>query len=287
MNKRPLKVTLHKDDVLFFQHIPKTAGLSLISILDAQFKAGDIFPLHSAPSPDTFDMFSPEQLATYRLVRGHYRFGPYDQEIYRYIARNPICISFLRNPIERTISAYRHIFRKPENKLHEEFVSQNISLKEFVCNPKYYGRSVNVQTRRIVGSVQGNYRLKHLADTDALSDEAFLELAKERLEQFAFVGLTERFQESVQLLTYIFDWKPINDIPVLNTAPIPSSRDSITQDTLVVIMERTQLDAELYRYAEQLFEAKWTQMQAELNTQPNKTKVESLDPQALSGTNSL
>ena len=80
---RSLRVTLNKDDVLFFLHIPKTGGLSLIQFLDSQFAANEIFPLHSVRSESEIAKFTPEQLRCFRLIHGHFRFGPYDNGIYR------------------------------------------------------------------------------------------------------------------------------------------------------------------------------------------------------------
>src|SRR5688572_7976558 len=94
---RPLRLTLNSDDVLFFQHIPKTGGLSLIALLDSQFPQEAIFPLHSsAATEDEFARFTPQEVQRFRLIRGHFRFGPYDNGIYRYITQNPVRITFLR-----------------------------------------------------------------------------------------------------------------------------------------------------------------------------------------------
>jgi hypothetical protein len=261
LNIRPLKITLHDDDVLFYLHIPKTAGLSLIALLDAHFRTEEIFPLHSAPSPEMFEVYSPEQIAGYRLVRGHFDFGPYDNGIYKHITPNPICLTMLREPISRTISHYRHNLRHDHGRWHDVIVAQKMSLKDFVCSPDTYAAVVNHQTRLLVGKVKGNPQ--NYVDSKALSEEAMLSLAKERLEQFAFFGLIERFHESILLLSHTFGWKPVEAYPMLNKSPEPSDPDSIPPEALEAIIARTRLDAELYQYAQQLFEARLNRMAEE------------------------
>ena len=278
---------LHIDDVLFFLHIPKTAGLSLISLLDAQYPLNQIFPFHSASTPEVFQNFSPEEFAQYRLVRGHYRFGSQDREVYRNISQTPVIITVLRDPISRTVSAYNHIrkrkmitvlpgrieIKEASSALQDfgrflmkkqdfgEEVSR-LSLEEYVCHPQFQDRVVNRQTRMIVGAVKGLPLDKK--NSSSLSQEAMLTLAKERLEQFAFVGVTEMFRESLQLLTYTFGWEPVFNIPELNTGLQTNPFEGIPESTLEEIRKRTKLDAELHSYAKDLFTQRYSSMLNEL-----------------------
>jgi hypothetical protein len=263
MTPRPITVRLYPDDVLFFLHIPKTGGITLTSILDTQFSRWEIFPFrHSGASPERFETFSSARLAGYRLVRGHYQFGPYDDRIWKHIVQNPICITMLRDPVRLTISYYRHILRDRTHPMHEEVTSQKLSLEAYVCDSRHFERVVNSQVHRVVGSVKG--QPQGYNDPNALCDEALLVLAKQRLDQFAFVGLTERFRESVDLLTYTFGWSPVAEIPVLNAAPDPSTPEAIPPAALDAITQRTRLDAQLYAYATKLFEARLNRMNEEL-----------------------
>src|SRR5687767_3984239 len=127
--RRPLRITLNPDDVLFFQHIPKTGGLSLIEFLDSQFPPEAIFPLHSMGSAAEITKFTPDQLRKFRLIRGHFGFGPYDNAIYRYITQNPILITFLREPVARTISAHRYRQRVKE-------IGQDVTLEDYLTDPR-------------------------------------------------------------------------------------------------------------------------------------------------------
>ena len=252
---RPLRVTLNSDDVLFFQHIPKTGGLSLIAFLDAQFPQETIFPLHSSASESEFAKFTPEQAQRFRLIRGHFRFGPYDNGIYRYITQNPVRITFLREPISRTISAYRH--QRRMQKFGEE-----TTLEEYLTDPQFARFVVDLQTRLTVGKIKAG--VHEWADKKPLPDSVILHLAKENLEFMAFVGLTEKFKESMQLLCHTFGWQMPPEIPQINSSPEPFDPSSIPASTLELIKEKTRLDAELYEFATQLFEQRYAQMIDEL-----------------------
>jgi len=86
-------------------------------------------------------------------------------------------------------------------------------------------------------------------------DESLLARAKTRLAGFEFVGIAERFEESVQLLCATFGWSPPRRLPRLNT----SRPDALTVQQLPPkirdeIEELTRLDAELFRFGEQSFE---------------------------------
>ena len=252
---RPLRVTLNSDDTLFFQHIPKTGGLSLIALLDSQFPQDAIFPLHSSASEAEFAKFTPEEARRFRLIRGHFRFGPYDNGIYRYITQNPIRITFLREPISRTISAYRHQRRMQK-------FDEATTLEEYLTDPKYAKFVVDLQTRLTVGKIKAG--VQEWAEKKPLPDSVILQVAKENLEFMAFVGLTEKFKESMQLLCHTFGWQMPPEIPQINSSPEPFDPASIPASTLELIKEKTRLDAELYAFAVELFQQRYAQMIDEL-----------------------
>lgn len=251
---RPLKVPLYPDDVLFFMHIPKTAGLSIIDILDSFYPPEQIFPLHSL-GDHRFSDYKLEELARYRLVRGHFTFGPNDDGIYNYLTPKPVILTMLRDPIERTISAYRHLIRQSE-------IPATVTLEDFLTQGTYRNRVDNRQSYFLIGDVPGNLR-RDTAET-RFSPEVQLYLAKERLEQIAFFGMTERFRESIQLLTYTLSWKPVEEYPEVNRAPEPFDMSSLSPETMNRLMELNTIDLPLYAYAVELFESRYQQMIREL-----------------------
>jgi hypothetical protein len=258
---RNLRFPLHPDDVLFFVHIPKTAGTSMISFLDSQFRREQIFPLHSAATDEDLVRYHPKQLEAYRLVRGHYRFGPGDRRLFQHLCQFPILLTVVRAPVARTISAYRHILRNPEAQFHRRLVDGCITLRQFVEAEEFDHQVVNRQTRMIAGVPTGVF--EHEGGGPTFSDRALCFLAKERLEQFAFVGLTERLEESVSLLSFTFGWDRPASVPRLNRDPEPLGSGQVDEETLGAIRLRTQLDQELYEFSSAMFEDRLERMAKE------------------------
>jgi hypothetical protein len=97
----------------------------------------------------------------------------------------------------------------------------------------------NVQTRYIASRSELAWAAS-LADGlgDTLPHDASEDLgpnlaeAKRRLDRFAFVGLTERFPESVMLLAYTFDWQPVREVRVLNVTQRRILRDQLAPPTI-------------------------------------------------------
>jgi hypothetical protein len=254
-SRHPLRIHLREDDVLFFLHIPKTAGLSLIDLLDSHFPTNQIFPLHSAPTPELFDAYTLEKMQQYRLVRGHFRFGPYDSGIYMHIAQNPLILTVLRHPIERLVSAYRWILRRPQNRFHHEITTKGITFEQYATDPAYRHLTSNLQSRLVISAM--------CPDPGVLSDVAKAHLARQRLEQFAFVGITERFSESMEVLSHVFGWPPPAEMPHVNASPRPTSRDDISPNLLETLIEQNAADLALYEFAVKLLDARLVQMRQE------------------------
>lgn len=244
-----------EDELLFFLHVPKTAGISLTAILDANFAPGATFEAQDwTDAGEVIERMSVVELARVRCVRGHYWFGPGDGAVHDRFSVDPVVITALRDPVARTVSAHQHVMRWPEHWLREEMgigEEGTMSLQEFVENPIAQGEIANLQTRLIVGAVPGNPLISAPDPSDAIpfSDEELLSLAKQRLDSFAWVGLTERMEESVRLLTARMGWAPVEELPNLNLNPVPSAEVELSEETRAAILERTRLDAELYAYA--------------------------------------
>lgn len=252
---RPLQFSLHPDDVLTFVHIPKTGGISLIAVLDSVFPKDQICPLHSLPTEGTvLDHFQRGELQRYRLVRGHYYVGPYDGLVHHYMTPNPVLMTVLRDPMARSLSHYRF-------KIQQKELESHVSLYDWVTAPEHQHTLVNLQTRMIAGAIKGVSR------TDAvsgMSDAALLRLAREKLDRMPFVGLTERYHESTQLLCYTFDWPMLEEVPYYNKTERDVDPALITAEGLAELEKRIELDRALYTYGVGLFEQRYRQMVDEL-----------------------
>jgi len=258
-------------DQLFLLHIPKTGGVSLDSIIQPHFDVQSIAPalytpkLHQHPTPTDY-------FESYTYYRGHIYF-----DLMAKLLPGPMtCLTLLRKPIERFLSQFAHMQRLPDKFLefHLGLTRDNvddfetISLDEFVFGSKivHTANFQNFQTRLIgtkfdIKDFDDAERFLRALDLDAPVE---LDLAKTRLNQFTFLGLTERFQDSLFLLAYTFGWLPRLTPPHLNAAPARPRQDQLSSKILGKIVEYSRLDLELYAYAQGLFEDRFTRMCNEL-----------------------
>jgi len=280
---------LSGDDYLYFHHIPKTAGQTFHTVLERFFKPEQVCP---ARLWKQLIQIPQQELLQYRLFSGHFYYY-----INQLLPREPIMVTMLRDPIKRTISHYQHTRRVDELYYHEQAVAGD--LHSFVTSPVTRLQVENFQTRIMAltlnpaaieetwGEEDFNaYKLQHFhhwldIPTD-LPDDALLERAKTRLEQFAFVGLAEHFAESVLLLSHTLHQAPALGVEAINVDPEQRSNsvDSLPPGTLEAIEEATQLDAALYAYGRQLFQSRLQQMALDLQSVVLQLRQETITLQA-------
>jgi hypothetical protein len=238
--------------LLVFVHIPKTAGTTLRAVLGTNepgprsralgnvFKGGGgiskalIERLRGGRGPD---------LAGVRLVRGHFPLGIREYlPMYLPKERELRCFSFLREPGDRTLSHYFAI-RATGRGYGLPPLSADATLEEALAGGYLYD---NLQTRMLSG----------LPEPFGEVDEAMLEQAKQNLrEGLAFFGLTERFDESLVLAKQRLG---LRNILYTSSDRVNASRprgDEVPEEVRRAAERCNRYDIELYRYAEQLFEA--------------------------------
>jgi hypothetical protein len=236
------------DDVLFFLHIPKTGGTTLNKLITERFSDDEVLPV-----PDQRDRrrmlreLPRERLAKVRFVGGHFWFGPNDRGVHDYLAPDPVRITMLRDPVARTISTYRHIIGRPGHRLHRAVPRR--SLLSFLKHPLGMRNVRNFQARVLVGHAPDNPQLASgdpARDRGRMSDEELLRRARERLEEFAFVGIFERYEDSVSLLSTLLGWEEVPTIPQLNKAPSKAGEIELSPEERDEILMLTEVDRAIY-----------------------------------------
>jgi len=257
---------LKENDILYFLHIPKAAGTSFISVLDNYFDLNRICKLH-----DWEEMLTnmPKDISKLNLFRGHFGYG-----IHHILQQKPVYITMLREPISRTISDFQQSTRTKKMGVEKPFF-KNSELSKLVTSSETKWRFTNNQTRHIVIDLEPSF-LQNSSDKDKIdsfsrflepsfkhpkfSDEKLLEIAKQRISEFAFVGIAEKFEESLMLLCYIFGWKPLRIVPQLNVLPTKIIQKNISTNTFEAIKECTKIDSELYNFALRQFDERFSYM---------------------------
>ena len=222
-------------EALIFLHIPKTAGTTLNRIIEWQYSPFAIFtmdPYRIRATAERFKQLPEARRRRLRVVRGHLFYG-----IHEFLPQGATYITMLRDPVARVLSAYYFVLRRPLNPLHRKLKKERLRVED--CLRLFPDRQ-NLQCRFIAG----------VADP-TISDERLLDLAKENLtKSFSVVGICERFEESLILISKIFGW----EVPFYKNQKVAKSRPMVEPKLVDLIREHNRLDDELYEFGKKLFE---------------------------------
>ena len=220
---------------LLFLHIPKTAGTTLNSILDANFDSGSVLDIYTDEQHQAVRDLTYSRLAEYDLIRGHIFVQDYDD-----IFDGPVpmrVFTFLRDPVERVISEYFFLKRWPRSHLYRYLNENKVTLVDYVT------RDTGVLRRRGTNNMTNS-----LSGTKCRSLGERFQMAWHHLsERFAFFGILERFDESLLMLAKTVG---LNETfyERQNVRSVAADR-VVTQAERDVIAEYNQLDVRLYKAA--------------------------------------
>ncbi|MEP0888221.1 sulfotransferase family 2 domain-containing protein [Leptolyngbya sp. PL-A3] len=227
-------------------HIPKTAGTTLGCIMVRQYGRKSVFSCHPdrnllGCTPEDFKQLSAEERLRYNVVWGHFDFG-----LERDIEEPSTYITMLREPVDRAISHYYYARKRKDHYLHKKITSEKLKVKEYIVNGISQEMD-NGQTRMLVKKGGWDIPFGELP-------LEFLEQAKQNLqENFAVVGTTERFDETLVLAKEIFGWT----MPLYlrwNIGDTPARRANLSSNVVEAIYQHNALDVELHRYANELMD---------------------------------
>jgi len=226
---------------IIFLHIPKTAGSTLRNIVYGQYGETRVAPIYPN-NKYYFKVTEFDQLTTARkdqadAVIGHIEYGFHNRlsenRPYRYA-------TMLRDPISCCSSLYNHL-------KNHQYAGSDISLKELLKT----GNGVqfnNVQSRVI--SAKMGLKMEE-------APTGLLETAINHIERdFAFVGITERFNESLLLASHDLGWqlKPYISRNIsskwVNTINYAEELKH-DRESMDLLMELNEIDMRLYEYVNQ------------------------------------
>jgi hypothetical protein len=241
--------------LLAFVHIPKTAGGTVTNMLARAYSKSGVNAAGNY-------MTGPEQAArkvtrrpggweAWQRKGGRVTIGHVPYRVFReHLPLDTVYMTFLREPVDRVLSHYyRHIHRpdlQPANRVQarERRRERAASLEEALVETRL-PQVRNLATRFLCG-----YPTR---DEDLAASA--LENAKANLRNFWFVGIQERFEESLVLLQRMLG---LDLVPYLNRHVSVEGRrpavHEITDAQRALIEEHNSLDVELYRFGLGLFE---------------------------------
>ncbi len=223
-----------------FIHVPKAAGTTVRSLIEANYPIERQVAIYRAGGVTLHDYLMNDvrsQLPQAEIVYGHI-----PVVIHNYVEQHCDYFTFLRDPIERSISFYKYVKHDfAEHPLHRRIQRGEITFK-------IWCRRRNIESNKQVQMMAGHDRITH-------ADAAMLDAAKETLRNFKYFGFFEDFQQSVQRCGEIFDWN-MAGIQVRNLSSRSNQdfldAEGINAADLECLKKMNQFDVELYDFAREL-----------------------------------
>jgi len=165
-------------------HIPKCGGISFQHVLRGIYGKKRLWLNYGAfinREQARYDLIPPGT----RCIHGHFLADTFDE-----LVPQPELVTWLRHPVQRVVSNYYHFLRHPDpgNPCCRELLEKRLSLEKF-------------------------------AELDFMRNEATRYLAGKPLSAFKFVGIMEKFEESLAVFGTTFGVSVPTEPPRENRNP--------------------------------------------------------------------
>ncbi len=231
---------------IIFNHIPKTAGSTFLSILENEYGKTQMFHVNSMnPHKSIEDFFKLTNIEVDNLkcIAGHLTDKLIDK-----LNEDFIEVVFLREPKEALISEFYYIKRASWNKHHENVKKMN-SIIEYINYRKELNME-NQQTRYLANETE--HLLKSLTPEKKVDADSYNK-ALDKLKKIDYVLLTENFDESILLLHNQLNWKKKPYYKIANKTNNRLSISELNNRELEEILEFNKFDIKLYEFAKEIF----------------------------------
>ena len=199
----------HSSDIWYFWHIPKTAGSSLTNSLKSNFPEDLVCP---AWVWSQLIQIPNNKINNYKYFSGHFY-----SALPQILQKKLKTVTFIREPLARALSHYNHIARAQQHYFHKTVIKLG-SFESFIVDPECQPLIRNFQCKMLTSSFDPfqiaknlnsndlkSFRLEHMIEVmeSNYNESDLLNQAISIINIFSFVGITERYNESIQSLSKI------------------------------------------------------------------------------------
>lgn len=196
-------------------HIPKTGGTSVNTFFQNHYPGRK-----SATHIENQVIQKPEKdwlkLRKYDFISGHLKISTLKRVV---DANQYFSVTLLRAPLKQLLSHMTWIYRLgfPENQVqlsqHPDYVKKFVERMHTLDIVEYL-ETMSPLERNYFDNCQTRYLLPFQGDV--MLEEQHLDRAVLTLMKFDFVGLVERFQETLNLISYMLNWSLPKESPKKN-----------------------------------------------------------------------
>ena len=238
---------------ILFHHIPKTGGTSLNSYLSSLFPPEEVWTTEFIENERRFIK---ETVGQNGIKYSDYRWDYYCEKfsfmadhfnMIMAVPQDVIVLTFLRDPIARTVSQYKDwgrltladIENNPPQVKEAKAAAMNLDIHELINmdNPVIKKNFHNLQCKSLLLDANPEHKV------NVYSDEELLHHAKTVMNRVNFVGITEYMLESVNRFLSKVGFEVIQSLNHLNAT---SQSISLSKTDISEISRFNQADIELY-----------------------------------------
>lgn len=238
---------------IIYLHIPKAAGMTVQRMIRRRYGSNlfqrSVNLIKGSKNLKFKDAVLSKTMKD-RFFMGHFCYG-----IHHFLPHPYTYITFLREPISRLLSLYKYSRSNEGSYYHG--LARNVSPEDFFFKSNLMELD-NGMLRFIVGKNPDLNDMFLNRTRLGECNQEMLNTAKQHIDkEFSFVGIVEKFDESVVLLKKVLGWKNAYYLK-RNTSSqhhtYQSNHFKFTDELVEKLQEKNQLDLELYQFAKERFE---------------------------------